>query len=377
MAAYKGRRHLQPDFIAGVFRRVPSSATDETTTAQDQGAAPTQPHLMVLEWARRVASPCAAFAGRSTYAQDLDRWEVDFEESLMEVEATTEQLGALVAVAGLDLNRTAAVRALGAYAARKCLRPDLHELRFTSVPALDGAGPATGDNATDQGRMREIVALLPAQKPEVEQMRQSLIPPLTQVAVDRFLTEALPYAWMTSLAACLKELSLEDPTGAWANQPLLSTVWRVLNEEVRAKRQGRPSALAPANQPGAPRQMAPLQHQVMATGSCTVCFNCGGRGHIARLCPWKAPGGQVQQMGPHTLWVNHNRAYDMNAPPPAPCNRCGQMHWAQFPCPQPQSGTITNPTAHQPSTASAQGADWSATLLQLLRQQHGGQPPSA
>ena len=44
-------------------------------------------------------------------------------------------------------------------------------------------------------------------------MRQSLIPPLTAAAVDRFLTEALPYAWMTSLAAVLKELALEDTTG--------------------------------------------------------------------------------------------------------------------------------------------------------------------
>ena len=273
----------------------------------------------------------------------------------MEVEATTEQLGALVAAAGLDLNRTAAVRALGAYAARKSLRPDLHELRFTGVPAADGAGATTGDNATGQGRMRETVALLSAQKREVEQMRQSLIPPLTQVAVDRFLTEALPYAWMTSLAACLKELSLEDPTGAWAKQPLPSTVWRVLNEGLRAKRQGRPSAPALTNQPGLPGQMAPLQHQVMATGSGTVCFNCGSRGHIARMCPRKALGGQVQQMGLHTLWVHHNQAYDMNAPLPAPCKRCGQMHWARFPCPQPQSGTITNPTTHQPSNRKRTG----------------------
>ena len=99
---------------------------------------------------------------------------------------------------------------------------------------------------------------------------------------------------MTSMAACLKELSLEDTTGAWAKQPLPSTVWRVLNEELCAKRQGRPSAPAMNAHPGQVGKMAPLQPWVMTTGSGTMCFNCSSRGHIARLCPWKAPGGQVQ-----------------------------------------------------------------------------------
>ena len=62
--------------------------------------------------------------------------------------------------------------------------------------------------------MREIVALLSLQKREVEHMRQSMIPPLTTNAIDRFLTEALPYAWMTSLGAGLKEIAMEHPSGA-------------------------------------------------------------------------------------------------------------------------------------------------------------------
>ena len=90
MAAYKGRRHLQPGFIAGVFRHVPSRTTEEGTTAPGPEGAPAQPHLIVVEWAPWVAGPYAAIAGRSTYAQDLDNWEVDFEEFLMEVEATRE-----------------------------------------------------------------------------------------------------------------------------------------------------------------------------------------------------------------------------------------------------------------------------------------------
>ena len=192
MAAYKGRRHLQPDFIAGVFCRVPGKTTDEGATAPGPRTAPAHPHPTVQEWARWVAGPYAAIVGRSTYAKDLHRWEVDFEDFLMEAEATTEQLAALVAAPWLDMDTTTAVLALGAYAARKGLRPDLQELRFTGIPSPDVVGPAPGDNATDQGRMREIVATLSAQKLEVEQMRQSLIPPLTQTAVDRFLTEALP-----------------------------------------------------------------------------------------------------------------------------------------------------------------------------------------
>ena len=251
-AAYKGHCHLQPDFIAAVFRLMPSMATNESTAARGPGATPGQPHLTVLEWARGVAGPYAALVGRSTYAQDLDKWEVDFEEFLMEIEATTQQLGALVVAAGLDLDSTSAIRALGAYTARKCLRPNLHELRFMGILTTDAAGPTMGDNATNQSPMREFVALLSAQKLEVEQMRQTLIAPLTRAAVDRFLTQALPYASMTSLAACVKELSHEDPSDSFAKQPLPSTVWRVLNEELRAKRQGRPSAPALIAHPGPP-----------------------------------------------------------------------------------------------------------------------------
>ena len=239
-AAYTGRRHLQPDFIAGVFRRVPHKAADERTTTLASDPAPVQTHPTVLEWARWVAGPYAAIASRSTYTADLDKWEVDMEEYLMETETTAEQLATLVTIAGLDFDRTAAVRASGAYAARKSLSPDFNELRFTGIPPTDAPARAPGGIATDQSRM--IVALLSTQKLEVEQMRQSLSPPLTLAAVDRFLTEALLYAWMTSLAAVLKELALEDTTGAWAKQALPATVWRVLNEELRAKRQGHPSA---------------------------------------------------------------------------------------------------------------------------------------
>ena len=372
MAAYKGRRSLQPDFINGVFRRVPGRDPDTNIAEAPPSPPPPQPHPTVLEWARWVAGPYAAIESRSTYASDLDKWEVDMEEYLMEAEATQEQLAMIVSAAGMNMDRTATVRALGAYAARKHLRPDFQEMRFKNFPPAGAAAQAEGNITSDQGRMREIVALLSEQKLEVEHMRQSMIPPLTANAIDRFLTEALPYAWMTSLGAALKEIALEDPSGAWTKQPLPATVWRVLNEELRAKRQGRPSAPAVPANPVAPAMCITAPHAASTTGSGTVCFHCGQRGHIARVCPYKQAGGQMQQVGQHTLWVNNNQAYDMNGPPPAPCNRCGQWHWAQYPCPQPAQAPPTAPAAQQPPTAPGQQqVDWGAALLQLLQQQGG------
>ena len=96
--------------------------------------------------------------------------------------------------------------------------------------------------------------------------------------MDRFLTEALPHAWMTSLGAALKEIAHEDPTCAWAKQPM---VWRVPNEELRAKWQGSPWAPAMAAQPGPLSHFMGLQPQILATGSVTVCFNFGTRGYVA------------------------------------------------------------------------------------------------
>ena len=124
MAAYKGRRSLQPDFVNGVFRRVPGRDPDTHIAEAPPSPPPPQPHPTALEWARWVAGPYAAIESRSTYASDLDKWEVDMEEYLMEAEATQEQLAMIVGAAGIDMDRTATVRALGAYAARKHLRPD-------------------------------------------------------------------------------------------------------------------------------------------------------------------------------------------------------------------------------------------------------------
>ena len=247
--------------------------------------------------------------------------------------------------------------------------------------------PAQADDVTpEQSRMREIVALLYAQKLEMEQMRQSLIPPLTTAEIDKFLAEALPYAWMTTLAATLKETAMDDPTGQWSSGKLETATWRVINEELAAKRQGRQSA--PTARTAHQQQPFPVAtpyqgfvQQQTSPGSGTVCFSCGGRGHFARQCPMRAQAGQVQQLGGQTLWVSGNQAFELNGPPPAPCNRCGQMHWAQFPClpVAPAAPAAPPPTAAPtgPTVGPAPRApvDWN-TILKWA-QQSGAGPGSA
>ena len=335
MAAYRGRKHLQPDFVQGVFKKVATTKGD-AAGAHASGAPPAPPavHPSIGEWAKWVAGPFTTITNRPSYAGDLDGWEVDMEEYLVEVDATDEQLATLAHRAGVDADRTFLVRALGAHAARKHLRPNLQAMQFQPVSQPDQHLGQCDDVAPEQSRMREIreiVALLSAQKLDMEQMRQSLIPPLTTAEIDKFLAEALRYAWMTTLAAALKETAMDDPTRQWSGGKLETATWRVINEELRAKRQGRQSA--PTVQMAHQQQPLPVAtpyqgfvQQQAGHGSGTVCFSCGGRGHLARHCPMRAQAGQVQQVGGQTLWVSGNQAFDLSGVPPAPCNRCGQMH---------------------------------------------------
>ena len=306
------------------------------------------------------------------------------EEYLVEVDATDEQLAALANRAGVDADRTFLVRALGAYAARKHLRPNLQAMQFQPVSQPDQHPPQNDDVTPEQSRMREIVALLSAQKLEMEQMRQSLIPPLTTTEIGKILAEALPYTWITTLAAALKETAMHDPTGQWSGGKLETATWRIINEELRAKRRGRQPA--PTVQVAHQQQPLPMPtpyqgfvHQQAGHGSGTVCFSSGGRGHLARHCPMRAQAGQVQQVGGQTLWFSGNQAFDLSGPPPAPCNRCGQMHWAQFPCPPvaPATPAAPPPATAGPTVGPAPGAavDWN-TILKWA-QQSGTGPGSA
>ena len=302
MVAYRGRKHLQPDFVLGVFKKV-ATAKGAATEAHTSGAPPVPAavHPWIGEGAKCVAGPFTTIIGRPSYAGDLDAWEVDMEEYLVEVDTTDEQLTTLASRAGVDTDRTFLVRALGAYAARKHLRPTLQAMQFHPVSQPDEHPAQTDDVTPKQSCLREIVALLSAQKLEMEQLRQSLIPPFTTAEIDKFLAEALPYVWMT-MAAALKETAMDDPTGPWSGGKLETATWRVINEELRAKRQGRQSA--PTVQTAHQQQPFPVTtsyqgfvQQQTGPGFGTVCFSCGGRGQLARHCPMRAQAGQVQQVG--------------------------------------------------------------------------------
>ena len=181
MAAYRGRKHLQPR----VFKKV-ATAKGDAAGAHASGASPAPPavHPSIGDWARWVAEPFTTITNRPSYAVGLDGWEVDMEEYLVEVDATDEQLATLAHRAGVDADRTFLVRALGAYAPREHLRPNHQAMQFEPVSQPDQHPGQCDDVAPEHSRMREIVALLSAQKLEIEQMGQSLIPPLTTAEID-------------------------------------------------------------------------------------------------------------------------------------------------------------------------------------------------
>ena len=94
-------------------------------------------HPSICEWAKWVARPFTTITNRPSYADDLDGWEVDMEEYLVEVDATDEQLATLANRQGVGADRTFLVPALGAYAARKHLRPNLQAMQFHPVSQPD------------------------------------------------------------------------------------------------------------------------------------------------------------------------------------------------------------------------------------------------
>ena len=82
-------------------------------------------------------------------------------------------------------------------------------------------------------RMREIVAMLAAAKLENRRLQESMVPELTLAAVDALLREQLPYSWMASLIAALRQHAAADTSGQWSKDLLAVSIWRVVNEEFR------------------------------------------------------------------------------------------------------------------------------------------------
>ena len=73
MAAYRSRKHLQPDFVQGVFKKV-APAKGDAAGAHASGAPPAPPAIQpsIGIWAKWVAGPFNTITNRPSYADDLD-----------------------------------------------------------------------------------------------------------------------------------------------------------------------------------------------------------------------------------------------------------------------------------------------------------------
>ena len=228
-------------------------------------------------------------------------------------------------------------------------------------PAQGGtaAGPLNAEPATAQ-HINKLTRMLTEMRIENDRLRQNIVPPLVPAVIEKLLHEELPYSWMSSIAALFKEVSEASPNTAWATDRFALTVWRILHEELRCRRQGRLSA------PGGP-MMAPAQGAIQGPMPGPVapgafgnpmfmrnahkpghCFRCGAYRHSSRDCPNMQQAGHViaTPQGEWMAAVPH--VWDMLGPPPGPCRRCGQWHWATQACP-------TAPAANQlqlPNAAS-------------------------
>ena len=108
---------------------------------------------------------------------------------------------------------------------------DIVETRGLEAQPLVHMGPNVA--------FHELVARLAAAKFENEVPRQSLIPQLGTDTLGRTMADFIPYAWMGTLLTSLKAYSNADAN--WTTHPLSQAIWQVVNEEIRAKRQGRQS----------------------------------------------------------------------------------------------------------------------------------------
>ena len=259
-------------------------------------------------------------------------------------------LGALCMRAGLQhLEKNQALAALAVYKERKQLQLDFINGTFIpwrrdkkdKIPQHEAGGGGgqqdvkdTMQTNTGMAAFHELVARLAAAKVENETLRQILVPTLGEDTLNKLMGEHMPYSWMTILLAGLKSYSNKAPS--WATEELAQPIWTVVNEELRARRQGRLSGQQPSpqgqmvGQPAGQTQYGCGQPR-MANRPPGNCFQCGQRGHRAATCPVAGrKGGRVQFVGQQQLWVSAKGvAFDMQGPPPAPCRYCGGSHRGQ------------------------------------------------
>ena len=126
---------------------------------------------------------------------------------------------------------------------KRDLRPDFVKGIFvshTEQQAIPQDVPREGmpQDIMNAKAFHQMVAKV-AQAQMVNQIpRMSLVPALSHDALNTVMIEPLPYAWMATL---LKLFGSDCES--WAEHPMATLVWQVVNEELRSKRQGQPFAL--------------------------------------------------------------------------------------------------------------------------------------
>ena len=314
-----------------------------------------------------VLGPFETIQGQQEYQERSGEWLIEEQERIVDLQVGADVVSEFAGQIGVGhLDKNTFLTALRCYAIRKGLVPDYVNKRFvhdeTQGTGQGNAGteitrppsPAVGGLATHE--VAELVQLLAATKLENERLRAAAIPRLTKQELERMLAETLPYQWMQTLAVGLITYSKKDPQ--WDAHELSTTIWKVVHEELRNKRQGRNSHMPIPQQvqgagnpgthtaPGAPLGRAintPGGQQIMGTPvGGGQCFVCGQIGHWARNCPQAALTGtlnhphvqaKISQVGDQTVMTsNKGWTFDLNGPPPANCRRCGQLHWEMFPC---------------------------------------------
>ena len=164
-----------------------------------------------------------------------------------------DQLKLLAENAGINhLEKATLLQALRAYEIKTGLRVNVADQCF--IPVLDVAAPPTPSPALGPGEAQnrnssftpEKISELAATKLENERLRSAALPDRTNAELEKLLAENLLYAWMQSRAVALREYSRMDPN--WASHPLAQSIWTVVHEDLRNKRQGQNSTM-PIPQP--------------------------------------------------------------------------------------------------------------------------------